>query len=155
MDGRVTDLLILAAPMLMLATLYACWRALNLYLTSVPAAATVWKDGYDEIDRQADFWGNFSGMGFLRNWNWRDGKGSRLIEDQIVFEDITGARHRATVERRVPRGYNPTGAYVIWYDPRDPRQVTAFGPGHWVMIAALFGAGVVVVLSLCATLART
>lgn len=77
-----------------------------------------------------------------RGWRWRDGEHGRLIEDRIVFEDADGARHRATIDRRVRRGWKPCSVYTVWYDPAAPdARVTSFGPGHWALLALVWGVG--------------
>ena len=132
------DLLILAAPLLMLSLLYCGWRAARLFLAWNPAAATVWQSDYTDGQRQDDFWRGGPGVGSLRGWDGRDGEDSRLIEDEITFTDAGGERRRAVVERRVAAGWRPDSVFTIWYDPADPaRRVTAFGPGHWLGLALL------------------
>jgi hypothetical protein len=133
------DLLILAAPLLVLAMLYCRWRAAHIFATLQPAVANVMRSDYDQSQQSEDFWSfGFTGL-TSRGWNWRDGENGRLIEDEIFFEDNQGARHRATVQRRVRRGWRPNSVYTVWYDPEDPAKVTAFGPGHWVMLTLVWG----------------
>lgn len=136
----MTDILILAAPMLLLASLYCLWRAVMLFRTWNPAAAIVWKSGYSELEREDDFWHFGATLGTIRGLNWRDGKNARWIEDEVQFTDAAGERRRAVVARRVSRGWRPDGVFTIWYDPAAPGCVTAFGPGHWVMLAAVWAA---------------
>jgi hypothetical protein len=142
------DLLIVAVPLLVLAMLYCLWRAAHMFATLRPAVANVTRSDYDQGQQSEDFWS----FGFTaltsRGWDWRDGENARLIEDEIVFEDDQGARHRATVRRRVRRGWRPYSVYTIWYDPEDPAKVTAFGPGHWIMLALVWGAVLVSLFSL-------
>jgi hypothetical protein len=152
--GRVKDVLILAAPALMLAMLYCCWRALNLFRTWTPAVATVWQSDYTDAERSDDFWHFGVTLGTLRGWNWRDGENGRLIEDEVMFTDAEGKSRRATVERRVRRGWRPSSVYTIWYDPADPNQVTAVGPGYWLMMMAVFATMLVGVFSLCLQLGK-
>ena len=147
-------LVVLAAPCLMLAVLYCCWRAASLFGSRKPAIATVRDSDYSDTERRDDFWHFGFTLGTIRGWNWRDGQNARLISDQIDFTDAAGENHRATVQRRVRRGWRPSGAYTVWYDPNDPAQVTAFGPGHWLFIALVFGAALVSVFSLCLDLGR-
>ena len=133
-------LLILAAPCLALATLYCLWRAAHLFVTWRPAAASVADSDYDEGQQQEDFWIGNSLM-TSRGFSFRDGEHARLIEDRILFEDADGERHRATVKRRVRRGWRPWSVYIIWYDPEAPdEKVTAFGPGYWLLMALVWAA---------------
>jgi hypothetical protein len=137
------DILIVAAPMLMLATLYCLWRAAHMLMTQRPAVANVMRSDYDQGQQLEDFW-SFGFTAFTsRGWNWRDGEDGRLIEDQIMFEDGEGERHRATVQRRVRRGWRPDSVYTIWYDPNDPAKVTSFGPGHWLLLAIVWAVALV------------
>ena len=137
------DFLIVAAPMLMLATLYCLWRAAHMLMTLRPAVANVMRSDYDQGQQSEDFW-SFGFTAFTsRGWNWRDGEDGRLIEDQIMFEDGDGERHRATVQRRVRRGWRPYSVYTIWYDPDEPAKVTSFGPGYWVLLAFVWGVSLV------------
>lgn len=137
------DMLVVAAPMLMLATLYCLWRAAHMLMTFRPAVANVMRSDYDQGQQSEDFW-SFGFTAFTsRGWNWRDGEDGRLIEDQIMFEDGDGERHRATVQRRVRRGWRPDGVYTIWYDPDEPARVTSFGPGHWLLLAVVWAVSLV------------
>lgn len=143
------DLLILAAPLLMLSLLYCGWRAARLFLTWNPAAATVSRSDYSSGEQQDDFWRGGPGVGSLRGLDWRDGEDSRLIEDEVSFTDSDGERRRAVVERRVAAGWRPDSVFTIWYDPADPaRRVTAFGPGHWLGLALLFAGALAGLFSL-------
>lgn len=132
------DLLTVAVPCLVLTMLYCVWRAFDLVRNWTPTVATVSRSGYDELDQQDDFWHFNFVIGTRRGWNWRDGKNSRLIEDEIVFSEGNGHHHRALVERRVRRGWRPGNVYTIWYDPADPDRVTAFGPGYWLLMALVW-----------------
>ena len=133
------DILIVAAPILALATLYCLWRAAHMLMTYRPAVANVTRSDYDQGQQSEDFW-SFGFTAFTsRGWNWRDGEDDRLIEDEIFFEDGEGERHRATVQRRVRRGWRPYSVYTIWYDPADPARVTSFGPGYWLLLAFVWG----------------
>ncbi|MDB5699368.1 MAG: hypothetical protein JWN69_2172 [Alphaproteobacteria bacterium] len=129
------DLLILAVPLLMLALLYCGWRGVSLFLSWVPAAAVVVRSDYGELQQQDDFWSLGNPFGRLRGWNWRDGEHSRLIENLVEYRDLDGTEHRATIERRVRRGWRPAGVITIWYDPATPAKATAFGPGYWFALA--------------------
>jgi hypothetical protein len=133
--AAMRDLLILAVPLLTLAVFYCGWRAASLFLGWNPAVATVRRSDYDSAEQQEDFWSFGATLFTRRGWNWRDGEGQRLIEDEISFKDSDGTLRVATVERRVRRGWRPFGVYTIWYDPADPSRVTAFGPGYWLLIA--------------------
>lgn len=148
------DLVILAAPCLMLAMLYCGWRAVAMLGTHRAAVAVVRDSDYGERERRDDFWHFGFTIGTLRGWNWRDGRDARLIRDDIEFADAAGARHRARVERRVRRGWRPSDAYVVWYDTTDPARVTAFGPGYWLMIALALAVSLVGVFDACIKLAR-
>lgn len=130
--------LVLAAPCLALAACYCGWRAAHLFLAWIPAVANVVRSDYSDLEQQDDFWHFGMVLGTMRGWNWRDGKGARLIHDDIRFVDRAGGEHRASVARRVRRGWRPYSVYTVWYDPADPAQVTAFGPGYWLMLALLF-----------------
>jgi hypothetical protein len=136
----MTDLLIFAAPVLMLALLFCAWRAAILLLVWVPTTAQVAKGGYSALEQQDDFWHGGASLTTLRGYDLRDGEDSRLIEDEVVFTDDDGAQHRALVERRVARGWRPDGLFTIWYHPADPARVTAFGPFHWAMLSLLCAA---------------
>lgn len=137
----------------MLALLYCCWRAVSLFGNWKPATATVRDSDYSDAERRDDFWHFGFTVGTIRGFNWRDGKNARLITDQIDFTDAAGESHRATVERRVHRGWRPSGAYTVWYDPTDPARVTAFGPGHWLLSALAFAAALFALFSICVDLA--
>jgi hypothetical protein len=132
------DLLIIAVPAATLACLYCCWRAGHLFLAWNPAAANVMHSDYDRLQQQDDFWRFGITIGSLRGWNWRDGNHGRLIHDEISFQDREGREQRATIDRRVRRGWRPYAVYTVWYDPADPQRVTAFGPGYWLMMAGVF-----------------
>ena len=139
--------LILAVPAITLGVLYCLWRAWGLLSGWRPAVANVVDSDYDSPQQKEDFWS----FGFTaltsRGWNWRDGENARLIEDRIVFEDGNGTRHRATVKRRVRRGWRPSAVYTVWYDPEDPDRVTAFGPFYWLLMALVCGIMLVTVFS--------
>jgi hypothetical protein len=149
----VTDLLILAAPALMLALLYCLWRAGHLLAAWRPAVASVTGSDYDRAQQSEDFWCFGFTLFTSRGWNWRDGEHGRLIEDEISFDDRTGQSHRATVQRRVRRGWRPSSVYTIWYDPEDPARVTAFGPFHWLMLALVWAVTLASLFNLGMTLA--
>jgi hypothetical protein len=135
----VKHALILHAPMLLLpAILYCGWRALRMFGAWRLAVATVWKSGYGEFDQQDDCWNFGFTLATRRVWTWRDGENARLIEDEVVFADAKGARHRARVERRVARGRRPSNIYTIWYDPARPEAATTFGPGYWLLLMAIW-----------------
>jgi hypothetical protein len=150
----VKDALTIAAPILLIAMLYCLWRAIHMFRAWCPAAATVWKSGYGELDQQDDFWHFGFTLGTRRGWNWRDGENARLIEDEIIFTDDKGTRHRAMVERRVRRGWRPSNVYTVWYDPARPDGVTTFGPGYWLLMAAVCGCLLAGVFSIGMQLAR-
>jgi len=140
------EVLLIALPAAMAAAFWCGWRALAL-LGWRPAVASTPRTDYSELARMDDFWvGN--PLFTLRRWNWRDGEHGRLIEDDIFFEDAQGLRHRATVKRRVRRGWRPFSVYTVWYDPADPARVTAFGPGHWLGLALAWGVMAAVIFSL-------
>jgi hypothetical protein len=143
----VTDLLILAAPLLMLALLYCGWRGVRLFLVWAPAAAVVVRSDYGELQQQDDFWSLGNPFGTLRGWNWRDGEHSRLIENLVEYRDADGTERRATIERRVRRGWRPSGVITIWYDPASPTRATAFGPGQWLGLALLWACMLVSVIA--------
>jgi hypothetical protein len=135
----MADLLVIAAPLLMLAFLYCGWRATRLLLGWRPAAATVWRGDCGELDQLEDFWIK-SDMLTTRGWSPFDGEGQREIEEIVTFEDSEGTSHRAPVRRHVQQGWRPDSVYTIWYDPADPRRATAFGPGSWAVGALLAAA---------------
>ena len=137
----MTDLLIVAAPALMLAMLWCLWRAGLLLLVWAPAVAHVWTSGYGALEQQDDYWHRGNDIATLRGSDWRDGEDSRSIEDEVVFEDRDGNKCRAMVRRNVARGWRPDGIFTIWYDPADPARATAFGPGSWALMALLCAAG--------------
>ena len=137
--GGMTDLLIVAAPLLAHACLYCCWRAVSLIANRRPAVATVWRSDYGELDQLDDFC-HATPLGTARGWELGDSEASRLIHDVVSFTDARGERHRAHVSRRVTRGWRPDSIYTVWYDPADPsRRVTAQGPGSWLLGALLAG----------------
>ena len=135
----MAELLVFAAPLLMFAFLYCGWRAGRLFLAWRPAAATVWRGDYSELDRQEDFWIR-SDWPAAPGWSPFDGEGQREIEEVVTFEDEAGTRHRAPIRRQVARGWRPDSVCTIWYDPEDPRRATANGPAGWAA-AALAAAG--------------
>jgi hypothetical protein len=147
------DLLIVAAPALALATLYCLWRAAHLVGSWRPAVASVTRSDYDAGQQSEDFWSFGFTLFTSRGWNWRDGKNGRLIEDDIQFEDGEGQPHRATIQRRVRRGWRPSSVYTVWYDPADPAKVTAFGPGYWILLAFVWGASLACLFNLGTKLA--
>lgn len=136
----MADLIILAAPLLMLALLFCGWRAGQLLLVWVPATAQVARGGYSELEQQDDFWHGANSLLTLRGYDARDGEGTRLIDDEVIFTGGNGEQRRARVQRRVARGWRPDGIFTIWYHPADPARVTAFGPGHWAMLSLFFAA---------------
>ena len=136
----MTELLIVAAPLLTLAFLYCVWRAVALIANWRPAVATVWRSDYGELDQLDDFC-HIGPLGTARGWELGDGVETRLIHDVVSFTDATGERRRAPVSRWVARGWHPDGVYTIWYDPGDPDRVTARGPGSWLAGALLAAAG--------------
>jgi hypothetical protein len=136
----VLNVLIFIAPCLMLASLWCLWRAWRLLSAWRPAVATVLNSDYDEGQQQEDFWIQNSLM-TSRGFHWNDGEHGRMIEDRICFDDADGVRHRATVKRRVRRGWRPWSVYTVWYDPEAPdARVTAFGPGYWLLLALVWAA---------------
>ena len=137
----VTDLLIIAAPALMLAMLWCLWRAARLFFSWNPAAAHVRNSGYSELEQQDDYWHGDNRLATMRGWDWRDGEGSRSIEDEVTFDDADGNMRRAAIRRQVARGRRPDGIITIWYDPADPARATAFGPGSWALMALLCAGG--------------
>ena len=150
----MADLLIVAAPLLMLAFLYCGWRAGRLFLGWRPAAATVWRSDYGELDRQEDFWLK-SDWETGRGWCPSDGEGQREIDEIVSFEDADGNRHRAPIRRRVARGWRPDSVYTVWYDPGDPRRATANGPGGWAGAALVAAAALAWLFTGGAELAAT
>lgn len=135
----MADLLVVAAPLLMLALLYCGWRGLSLLARWRPAAATVWRGDYGELEQLEDFWLK-SDRATSRGWSPFDGEDRREIEEIVSFEDEAGTRHRAPIRRQVARGCRPDSVYIIWYDPADPRKATARGPWSWLG-GALLAAG--------------
>ena len=127
----MADLLIIAAPLLTLALLYCGWRAQHIFRRWCPAAATVWRSDYSELEQFSDRWtprqaDPDGGLG------WSARSDTRAVNEVVVFTDADGNRRRASVERYVARGWRPDGVFTIWYDPADPQRVTAFGPAGWL-----------------------
>jgi hypothetical protein len=52
----VKKFVVLAAPRLMLAMLYCCWRAMTIFGTRKVAVAVVRDSDYGERERRDDFW---------------------------------------------------------------------------------------------------
>ena len=96
----MADLLIFAAPLLMLAMLFCGWQALQRLLVWIPTTAFVSRGGYSALEQQDDFW---HGGGTIDAARLQCGRrrGQRLIEDEIRFTDAEGNERCATVERRV------------------------------------------------------
>lgn len=140
----MADLLIIAAPLLMLACLYCGWRAGRLLLGWRPATATVWRGDYSELEQLEDFWIKPDYL-TTRGWNpLVEGPDHREINEVVTFTDADGHRHRAHIRREVQQGWKPDGIYTIWYDPADPsRRLTAYGPGSW-LLGALVAAGLLI-----------
>lgn len=132
----MADLLIIAAPLLMLAFLYCGWRAGRLLLNWRPATATVWRGDYGELDQWEDFWIKPDHL-TTRGWSIADAAEHRETNEVVAFHDQEGRRHRANVRRQVQQGWKPDGVYTIWYDPADPTRATAYGPGSWLVSALL------------------
>ena len=120
----MADLFILAAPLLTLVALYCLWRAGRLATAWRPAAATVWRGDYGELEQLEDFWIKSDWL-TSRGWNAREGEEQREVAELVIFEDAKGKRHRATVRRQVQQGWRPDSVYTIWYDPADPTRATA------------------------------
>ena len=135
----MADLRILAAPLLMLACLYCGWRALRLLATWRPATARVVRGGYSELDQLEDFWIRPDHL-TSRGWSMFEAEDHREIEDMVEFEDAQGRRYRSSITRQVRQGWRPDSLYIIWYDPKDPHQATAYGPGGWAVAAIAAGA---------------
>ena len=130
------DLVIIAAPLLMLSLLYCVWRAQHLLRTWRPAAATLWKTDYSDTERADDC--NFQAM--LGLPLLRIDPIGRLTLDDLVFTDAEGVRRRVAVQHRVPRGTERQSVCTIWYDPADPQhRVTASGPWRWLLRALKCG----------------
>ncbi|MEO0030726.1 MAG: hypothetical protein RIS94_484 [Pseudomonadota bacterium] len=137
MLGGMADLLLVAMLAAWLFFVFCVWQAIRLFGGWKPASAQVWRSDYTEDQQNEDRWC----LGFTsftsRGWNWRDGEDSRLIEDEIVFTTDQGREVRTLVQRRVDRGWRPSGVYTVWYDPADPRRATVLGPFYWAAMAAL------------------
>ena len=136
------DLVIFAAPALVLGILYCTYRALALFSGWRPTAAVVWSTDYPEEQQRDDFWG----FGLWRGWRLSDGAHGRLIAETVHYRDEDGERHVADVKRYVRRGWRPNGAHVIWYDTADPNNATGIGPGHWLITAIALAIGLVAVI---------
>ena len=142
---------ILAAPLLTLACLYFLWKALRMFRTWAPAAATVWRSDYSEIDRIDDAW-HSTPFGTARGWELGDSEDSRLINDLVLFTDADGHSIRTNIERRVARGWRPDSVFTIWYDPTDPHRATVHGPGSWLGLALVCAATLAALFALGAGL---
>jgi len=130
--------MIVSAPFLMLAFLYCGWRAGRLLAVWKPATATVWRGTYSELDQLEDFWIKADWL-TSQGWSAFEGEEQRETHEVVMFEDSAGVRHRAHVSRLVQQGWKPDSIYTIWYDPADPTRATAYGPGSWLLGAALAG----------------
>jgi len=138
------DLVIIAAPLLMLWLLYCLWRAQHLLRTWCPAAAIVWKTDYSDTERADDC--NFQAM--LGLPLLRIDPVGRMTVDDVLFTDLDGVQRKVAVQHRVARGTDRQSARTIWYDPADPqRRVTADGPGRWLMRALKCGLVLAAMLS--------
>ncbi|NKJ43219.1 MULTISPECIES: DUF3592 domain-containing protein [unclassified Novosphingobium] len=136
----MADILIIAALACWLLFVFCVWQALRLLGTWQPAPAMVWRSDYTEGQQSEDFWSFGMTMFTSRGWNWRDGDDTRYIEDEIRFRDSDGIERRALVHRWVHRGWKPSGAYTVWYDPADPTRATVLGPftwGAWAVLSLL------------------
>jgi hypothetical protein len=141
----MADLLVIAAPCLMLALLYCSCRGAWLFVRWRPAAATVTRSGYSEQEENYDRWTartfDFDGES--------DGDGpTRRIEEMVAFTDADGRPRRASVSRRAGPGRRPDGVLMVWYDPARPERATEFGPGRWLGLAALAAVALAALFSL-------
>ena len=122
------DLVIVAAPLLMLWLLYCLWRAQHVLRTWCPAAATVWKSDYSDTERADDRM-----MGVMMGLPIHPIR--RLTIDDVVFTDEQGVQRKVGLQHRVARGTERESVRTIWYHPADPQRVTAHGPGRWLIRA--------------------
>lgn len=116
--------------MLVLATLCCMWRAVSVFRTRVPAAATVTSSSYTQQLQDQD-------APWRYGWYNRGKPGVRLIRDQVRFEDGDGHSRSASVSRWISRRLPPASTYVVWYDRNDTGRVTANGPSYWLGFAAI------------------
>lgn len=117
-----------------------CWclyRFVTLLSGWQVAIAQVWRGGYSDLERFDDFFFSDSSFGTLRGFDFRDGEGSRWVEDEVVFKTPDGTPIHAMVGRHVQRSWKPTSVFRIWYDRNDPQRVTAYGPAYWLFTALL------------------
>jgi hypothetical protein len=141
------DFMTIITPALVLGVLYCVYRAAILFGSWRPAAAVVWSNDYTDAEQSDDRWG----MGMKRGWRLTDGRGQRLIEEVVHYQDEHGDRHVAEVKRYVRAGWRPSGAHTIWYDSAAPDNATTFGPGYWLLSAFALSA---VLVSLFSTAMR-
>ena len=134
----MADLLVIAAPLLMLALLYCGWRAGRLLVRWKPATATVWRGDYDELDQLEDFWIKPDHL-TTRGWSMFESDEHREVDELVSFTDADGHSRRAPIRRQVQQGWDPDSIYTIWYDPNDPERATFYGPGSWLIGAVLAG----------------
>lgn len=149
------DLVMIGTAALVLGLCWCLYRAATLLSGWQVAVAHVWKGGYSDLERFDDFVHLQQSLGTLRGWNWRDGEGKRWIEDEVVFETPDGQRVHAMVGRQVQRSWRPSGVFRVWYDRNDLQRVTAYGPGYWLLMAALTLAALVFVFAWGIDWART
>jgi hypothetical protein len=149
------DLLMAGVAGLALGLCWCLYRFASLLSGWQVSVAHVWRGGYSDLERLDDFVHMQQSIGTLRGFDIRDGEGTRWIEDEVVFETTEGTRIHAMVGRQVQRSWKPTSVFRIWYDRADPRRVTAYGPGYWLLMSILTVAMLVFIFAWGIDWART
>lgn len=134
---ETVDLVMAGVAGLMLGLCLCLYRFATLLTGWQVAIAQVWRGGYRDLERLDDLAHMQQSLGTLRGWNWRDGEGKRWIEDEVVFQTPEGDRIHAMVGRQVQRSWKPASVFRVWYDRANPQNVTAYGPGYWLLMAIL------------------
>ena len=133
MGDLLADLAVIAVPVLTLAILYCLWRAWQLCTRWVPANAMVVKRGSSQADRDCD---STAAMAEALIDPLYALETNEAVDDRVRFVDGEGRERHAFVSRNIGP-FSGGGDLVIWYDPRS-NDVTAAGPSHWLLWAAIW-----------------
>lgn len=125
------------------ALLWACaaTRVLFLLLWRRPVRARTLGTNLTEMQRRHEahmhFVARFDGVPST------DDIAVRGVLARVAYE-VDGIEYGADVRQIADKGEQPECHPIIWYDPADPRRVTACGPGAMVTPILIGGALIVV-----------